>query len=119
MILELSTRVQAIKPSPTLAVTARAAKLKAEKKQLDGEKAWLEHVRKYELLKKSVTVLESVAQFQRERALAEQNKLSRGRTVTAQVVTAEADAAEAEINLLKTKTQLRKLEVASLLFINN
>ncbi len=98
---------------------AVAAKLKAEKKQLDGEKAWLEHVRKYELLKKSVAVLESVAQFQRERALAEQNKLSRGRTVTAQVVTAESDAAEAEINLLKTKTQLRKLEVVSLLFINN
>ncbi len=98
---------------------ATAAKLKAEKKQLDGEKAWLEHVRKYELLKKSVSVLESVAQFQRERALAEQNKLSRGRTVTAQVVIAESDAAQAEINLLKTKTQLRKLEVASLLYINN
>ncbi len=98
---------------------AVAARLKANKKQLDGEKAWLEHVRKYELLKKSVTALESVAQFQRERALTEQNKLSRGRTVTAQVVIAESDAAEAEINLLKTKTQLRKLEVASLLFINN
>ncbi len=98
---------------------ATAAKLKAEKKQLDGEKAWSEHVRKYELLKKSVSVLESVAQFQRERALAEQDKLSRGRTVTAQVVIAESDAAEAEINLLKTKTQLRKLEVASLLYINN
>ena len=36
MILELSTRVQAIKPSPTLAVTARAAKLKAEGKDIIG-----------------------------------------------------------------------------------
>lgn len=35
-ILELSTRVQAIKPSPTLAVTARAAKLKAEGKDIIG-----------------------------------------------------------------------------------
>jgi aspartate aminotransferase len=34
--LELSTRVQAIKPSPTLAVTARAAKLKAEGKDIIG-----------------------------------------------------------------------------------
>jgi aspartate aminotransferase len=34
--LELSKRVQAIKPSPTLAVTARAAKLKAEGKDLIG-----------------------------------------------------------------------------------
>ena len=35
-ILELSKRVQAIKPSPTLAVTARAAKLKAEGKDIIG-----------------------------------------------------------------------------------
>jgi len=35
-ILELSKRVQAIKPSPTLAVTARAAKLKAEGKNIIG-----------------------------------------------------------------------------------
>lgn len=36
MILELSKRVQTIKPSPTLAVTARAAKLKAEGKDIIG-----------------------------------------------------------------------------------
>jgi len=36
MILELSKRVQAIKPSPTLAVTACAAKLKAEGKDIIG-----------------------------------------------------------------------------------
>ena len=34
--MPLSTRVQAIKPSPTLAVTARAAKLKAEGKDIIG-----------------------------------------------------------------------------------
>ncbi len=34
--MELSRRVQAIKPSPTLAVTARAAKLKAEGKDIIG-----------------------------------------------------------------------------------
>ena len=34
--MNLSTRVQAIKPSPTLAVTARAAKLKAEGKDIIG-----------------------------------------------------------------------------------
>ena len=34
--MSLSTRVQAIKPSPTLAVTARAAKLKAEGKDIIG-----------------------------------------------------------------------------------
>ena len=35
-MLELSRRVQAIKPSPTLTVTARAAKLKAEGKHVIG-----------------------------------------------------------------------------------
>lgn len=35
-IVQLSTRVQAIKPSPTLAVTARAAKLKAAGKDIIG-----------------------------------------------------------------------------------
>ena len=34
--MSLSKRVQAIKPSPTLAVTARAAKLKAEGKDIIG-----------------------------------------------------------------------------------
>jgi len=34
--VELSKRVQAIKPSPTLAVTARAAKLKSEGKDIIG-----------------------------------------------------------------------------------
>lgn len=34
--MELSTRVQAIKPSPTLAVTARAARLKAEGRDIIG-----------------------------------------------------------------------------------
>ena len=34
--MQLSTRVQAIRPSPTLAVTARAARLKAEGKDIIG-----------------------------------------------------------------------------------
>jgi aspartate aminotransferase len=36
IIVELSSRVQSIKPSPTLAVTARAARLKAEGKDIIG-----------------------------------------------------------------------------------
>src|SRR5690606_3190824 len=36
IIVELSKRVQAIKPSPTLAVTARAARLKAEGRDIIG-----------------------------------------------------------------------------------
>ena len=36
MTIPVSKRVQRIKPSPTLAVTARAAKLKAEGKDIIG-----------------------------------------------------------------------------------
>lgn len=96
---------------------ALAAQLKSEKKKTDGITAWNEVIRKYNVLKKSVQTLDQVAQYQRERAKAEQDKLAKGRTVTANVVTAETDAAEAEVTLLKTKSQLRKLETSSLFFM--
>jgi len=96
---------------------AQASQFKAEKKKIDGQTAWNELVRKHDVLKKSVATLDKAAQFQRERAKAEQDKLSKGRTVTANVVLAETDAAEAEVTLLRTKSQLRKLEASSLLFM--
>lgn len=97
---------------------ALAAQLRSDKKRSEGKNSWTDLVRKYDVLKSSVTTLEKVANFQRERAKAEQDKLSKGRTVTANVVLAETDAAEAEINLLKTKSSLRKLEASSLFFID-
>lgn len=95
-----------------------AAKYKAEKRRSEGQDAWTDLIRKYDVLKKSVTTLEKVAGYQRERAKAEQDKLSKGRTVTANVVLAETDAAEAEINLLRIRSSLRKLEASSLFFID-
>jgi outer membrane protein TolC len=97
---------------------ALAAKLKADKKVSEGKDAWTDLIRKYDVLKNSVSTLEKVAEYQRERAKAEQNKLSQGRTVTANVVLAETDAAEAEINLLRTRSNLRKLEASSLFFVD-
>lgn len=98
---------------------ALAAHYRADKKRIEGKSSWTDLVRKYDVLKKSVSTLEKVANFQRERAKAEQEKLSKGRTVTANVVLAETDAAEAEINLLKTRSSLRKLEASSLFFIDS
>lgn len=97
---------------------ALASKLKAEKKRSEGQDAWTDLIRKYDVLKQSVSTLEKVAEYQRERAKAEQDKLSKGRTVTANVVLAETDAAEAEVNLLKSRASLRKLEASSLFFID-
>lgn len=96
---------------------ALAAQFLAERNLTLGRNAWNDMIRKYEITKQSVLTLEKVAQFQRERARAEQNKLAKGRTITANVVTAETDAAEADVSLLKAQAGLRKLEASSILFI--
>ena len=95
---------------------ALASQYKAERKVKDGVNAWNELLRKYQVAVSNVKTLEDVATFQRERSKAEQDKFLKGRTVTANVVTAETDAAEAEVNLLKAKSGLRKLEASSQLF---
>jgi outer membrane protein TolC len=97
---------------------AMAAQLKSERKKQDGANAWRELLRKYEVVKNNVKMLDEVATFQRERAKAEQDKFLKGRSITVYVVNAEADAAEAEINLLRTKAELRKLEASSQLFFS-
>ncbi len=89
----------------------------AERNLTLGRNAWSDLIRKYEITKKNVTTLEKVALYQRERAKAEQDKFNKGRSVTFNVVTAETDAAEAEVNLLRAKAGLRKLEASSILYI--
>ncbi len=97
---------------------ALAAQLNAERSQLIGRDAWFEHVRRYEVAKLNVTTLEKIAEYQRERAKAEQDKFSKGRTVTLNVVTAETDAATAEVAYLNAKSNLRKLEALTQLYIS-
>ncbi|MBC7465261.1 MAG: TolC family protein [Bdellovibrio sp.] len=96
---------------------ALASKYAAERAITLGKIAWSDLQRKYETTSKNVLTLEKVAKFQRERAKAEQDKFGKGRTITSNVVLAETDAAEAEVNLLRAKSGLRKLEASSILFI--
>lgn len=95
-----------------------ASQNKAAQAKVVGVSSWEEHLRKYELTKKNVKTLEKIAEFQRERAKAEQSKFSKGRTITSNVVSAETDSAEAEVNYLKAKSGLRKLEAATQLYIS-
>lgn len=97
---------------------ALSSKLQAERSLTLGRIAWNDLKRKYEMTRQNVINLEKVAQYQRERAKAEQDKFTKGRTVTATVVTAETEAAEAEVTLLKAKSGLRKLEASSVLFMS-
>lgn len=96
--------------------SALAAKYRAEQEALVGKNAWQDFLRKYEVTKQNVLTLEKIAQIQSERSKQEQIRLSKGRTITFNVVTAETDSAEAQVNYLKAKSGLRKLEASSLLF---
>lgn len=96
---------------------ALALRFLSEKNLKNGQEAWLEQQRKYEVSLQNVKTLEKIAQYQRERAKAEQDKFAKGRTITANVVTAETDSAEAEVKFLKAKSGLRKLEASALMFM--
>ncbi len=95
---------------------ALAAKYRAEQEAIVGKNAWQDYLRRYEVTKQNVLTLEKLAQIQSERSKQEQIRLNKGRTITFNVVTAETDSAEAQVNYLKAKSGLRKLEASSLLF---
>lgn len=97
---------------------ALASRYRADKAKISSENAWQELLRQYELTKKNVLTLEKIAQLQRDRAKAEQIKFTKGRTITSNVVFAETDAAQAEVNYLTAKSGLRKLEASTQLFIS-
>jgi outer membrane protein TolC len=97
---------------------ALSAKYRAEQEAISGKNAWQDYLRKYELTKQNVATLEKVAKLQIERSQQEQSRLSKGRTTTFNVVTAETESAEAEVTFLRAKSGLRKLEASSLLFTN-
>lgn len=95
---------------------ALASQYRAQQSQLESENAWKDFLRKYELSRQNVARLEKISQLQSERTKQEQSMFSRGRSVTLNVVNAETDAAEAQVNYLKAKSALRKLEASALLF---
>lgn len=97
---------------------AEASKMMSEKRLQDGEQEWLKFVRDYQVLTRNLKLVEQVADFQKKRAQEENARLSRGRTVTANVITAETESAEASINLLKTQIGILKMEAASRTFVD-
>ncbi len=96
---------------------AYAAQLKSEQKMLESESSWTEFQRRHAELSKKIDAAKQIAEFQMERAKAEQDKLSKGRSITSQVISSEQDAADAELNLSKLRIEQRKLESQSRLFV--
>ena len=95
---------------------AIASTARAEQAKLIGENAWTDHLRRYRITKQNVETLEKIVKLQNERSKQEQIRFTKGRTITSNVVNAETDFAEAEVNFLRGKSGLRKLEAATLLF---
>ena len=97
---------------------AMAAHLHTLRKLLESDMAWQELLRKNNELDKKINALRSLSLLQKERAKAEQNKFSKGRSITTNVINSEQDAAEAELNLTKLLAEQRKLESQSQLFVS-
>jgi outer membrane protein TolC len=96
---------------------ALAATLKKDRSLLESESAWMDLRRRHQELTKKIELAAKINQIQSQKAAAERDKLSKGRSITSEVITAEQDAAEAELNLSRLKAEQRKLEAEGRLFV--
>lgn len=96
---------------------ALAAKLSSERKFLESESAWVELNRRYGELSKRVEAADQVARLQDDRAKAEASLFNKGRSITNNVVNAEEDAGTAKLNLVRLKSEQRKMEAQARLYI--
>ncbi len=96
---------------------ALAARLQSERKLLDSESAWVELNRRYVEMTKRIEVAERIAKLQADAARAQTDLFNKGRSITANVITAEEDAGEAELSLTRLKSEQRKMEAQARLFI--
>lgn len=97
---------------------ALAATLKQERKYLEGESSWSEILRRHSELSKKIKAAEVLSMLQEKKAAAERDKLSKGRSITSQVITAEQDAAETLLTLTKMRAEQRKLEANARLYVS-
>lgn len=94
----------------------KISELKLKRKQIESQSMWEELNRRYNELTQKIDAMSKVTEFQRERAKAEADKLSKGRSITSQVITSEQEASDSELSLIKMKAEQRKLESQGLLF---
>jgi outer membrane protein TolC len=97
---------------------ALAAQLKSERKMMESASSWAELQRRYGEMLKQIETAERISDLQKARAKEQSLKLSRGRTVTSDVITSEEDAANSSLNLNRLRAEARKMEAQSRLFIH-
>ncbi|NUN06756.1 MAG: TolC family protein [Bdellovibrio sp.] len=96
---------------------AAAAKLISERKMLDSESSWIEINRRYSEMNKRVEAASEISKLQTAAAKAQSDLFNKGRSITANVISAEEDAANAELNLVKLKSEQRKMEAQGRMFV--
>ncbi|WP_374035674.1 TolC family protein [Bdellovibrio bacteriovorus] len=96
---------------------ALAAQLQSERKILDSESAWIELNRRYSEMNKRIESAGQIARLQTDAAKAQADLFNKGRSITANVINAEEDAADAELTLTKLKSEQRKMEAQARLFV--
>ncbi len=96
---------------------AAASKLKAEQKTRESQTGWVDLKRRYEELSLKIDSAARLAKIQNEKAKAESVKLTRGRTVTANVVSAEQEADDSEMSVMGLQVEQRKLEATGRLYV--
>lgn len=97
---------------------ALSSTLSSDRAALEGASQWKEYLRRHSELSQKIQAAEEISHLQRDRAKAEQDKFSKGRSITQAVITAEQDAAEAEAAVNKLKAEQRKLETQGRLFVS-
>ena len=101
----------------TARAEALAAALRQERKLLESNSSWSEIIRRHGELTRKVQAAQVASDLQTKKANAERDKLSKGRSITSEVVLAEQDAAESQLTLNKLRAEQRKLEAQGRLFI--
>lgn len=96
---------------------ALAAQYRSQKKTRESELAWQELIRRNDELLRKIEAAQIISRLQDERARVEQDKLSKGRSITTNVINSEQDAAEANLTLSKLLVEQRKLEAQAQMFV--
>ncbi len=80
-----------------------------ERKKFDVEKEWNDLVAKFEDAKVKLSLVEKIEEAQKIKASNERDRLSKGRTVTFQVLNFEQDYAQSELSRIQSETAILNL----------
>lgn len=96
---------------------ARASDLRSQQAFFESKTSWEELQRRYKVLSERIKIMEKLAKINGDRMKRENERLKVGRTTTFQVISFEQESAETQIQLVRMKTERRKLESQARMFV--